>query len=202
LFFRRWVIPSVKNDGAPSSGSGFQQNANKSKDPRINEQIRAHEIRLIGDDGEQFGVVTMAQARLIADSKGLDLVEVSPNAAPPVVKLIDFGKFKYQQQKKAAEAKKKQATSELKEIKFRPSIEQHDLEVKLKKIYKFLDQGDKVKLLLQFRGREMAHKELGVDRFNQIIDMIVDETQALVESRPKLMGNRITAMLAPTKKAK
>jgi translation initiation factor IF-3 len=144
----------------------------------------------------------MAQARLISLDRGLDLVEVSPGANPPVVKLIDFGKFKYQMQKKAAEAKKKQAVTELKEIKFRPNIEQHDLEVKLKKIYEFLEDGDKVKLLLQFRGREMAHKELGFDKFNAIIGMIKEASGATVESDPKLMGNRITAMVAPTKKTK
>jgi len=144
----------------------------------------------------------MAQARLISLDRGLDLVEVSPGANPPVVKLIDFGKFKYQMQKKAAEAKKKQAVTELKEIKFRPNIEQHDLEVKLKKIYEFLEDGDKVKLLLQFRGREMAHKELGFDKFNAIISMIKEASGATVESEPKLMGNRITAMVAPTKKTK
>jgi translation initiation factor IF-3 len=144
----------------------------------------------------------MAQARLISQDRGLDLVEVSPGANPPVVKLIDFGKFKYQMQKKAAEAKKKQAVTELKEIKFRPNIEQHDLEVKLKKIYEFLEDGDKVKLLLQFRGREMAHKELGFDKFNSIITMIKEASGATVESEPKLMGNRITAMVAPTKKTK
>lgn len=172
------------------------------KGPRVNDQIRAQELRLISDDGEQFGVVTIGQARVIADSKGLDLVEVSPNANPPVVKLIDYGKYKYQLQKKASEAKKKQAVVEIKEIKFRPGIEQHDLETKLKKVYKFLESGDKVKLLLQFRGREMAHKDIGFEKFNTILDEIVEKSEAVVESKPKLMGNRILAMISPGKKIK
>lgn len=142
----------------------------------------------------------MPQALVIAEDRGLDLVEVSPNANPPVVKLIDYGKFKYQQQKKANEAKKKQAVVQLKEIKLRPNIEKHDLETKLKKIFGFLDEGDKVKLLMQFRGREMAHKDLGLEKFNSIIDMIVADSGALVESSPKLMGSRVIAMLAPQKK--
>lgn len=142
----------------------------------------------------------MPQALVIAEDRGLDLVEVSPNANPPVVKLIDYGKFKYQQQKKANEAKKKQAVIQLKEIKLRPNIEKHDLETKLKKIFKFLEEGDKVKLLMQFRGREMAHKDLGLEKFNSIIAMIVEDTGALVEASPKLMGSRVIAMLAPQKK--
>jgi translation initiation factor IF-3 len=170
--------------------------------PRINEQIRAQEVRLIQDGGEAYGVVSLDRARQIADEVGLDLVEVSPNAKPPVVKIIDYGKFKYQQQKKAAEAKKKQATTQLKEIKMRPGIDTHDLQVKLKKVYQFLEQGDKVKLLMQFRGREMAHKDIGLERFKSILNDICEESGALVETPVKMMGNRITVMIAPTKKAK
>lgn len=157
------------------------------------------EVRLIGDQGEAIGVVSIADAKQIADEKGLDLIEVSPNAKPPVVKVIDYGKYKYQQQKKASEAKKKQVIVQLKEIKLRPNIEKHDLETKLKKVYQFLDQGDKVKLLMQFRGREMAHKQIGLDKFANIINMIV-ERGAVVESPPKMMGYRSIAMLGPDKK--
>lgn len=136
----------------------------------------------------------------MANEAGLDLVEVSPNAKPPVVKLIDYGKFKYQAQKKAAEAKKKQVTISLKEVKFRPAIDVHDLEVKLKNVYRFLDGGDKVKMLMQFRGREMAHKEIGLGKFREIIKTVVDESEAVVESHMRMMGNRAIAMLAPKKK--
>lgn len=166
----------------------------------MNEQIRVPEIRLIGDGSEQFGVVSIDRAREIAQETGLDLIEVSPSAKPPVVKLMDYGKFKYQQQKKAAEAKKKQVVINVKEVKFRPAIDIGDLETKLKRVHKFLEQGDKVKMLMQFRGREMAHKEIGLGKFNEIINGVVEKTDASVESPVKMMGNRAIAMLAPSKK--
>ncbi|MFY7992249.1 MAG: translation initiation factor IF-3 [Bacteriovoracaceae bacterium] len=172
----------------------------KVQEPRINDRIRAHEIRLIGDDGKQYGVVTLEQAKLIANNENLDLIEISPNAAPPVVKLMDYGKYKYQAQKKLAEAKKKQVVIDVKEIKFRPNIEKHDLEVKVNHILKFLEHGDKVKLLMQFRGREMAHKDLGMGKFNEILRQVVEKSGALIEADPKLMGNRVIAMVAPGKK--
>ncbi len=136
----------------------------------------------------------------MAEEKLLDLVEVSPTAKPPVVKLIDFGKYKYQIQKKASEAKKKQVVVQLKEIQFRPNIEKHDLEVKVKLIEKFLEHGDKVKVSMQFRGREMAYRDAGFEKFKGIIDGIIAEGYALLESDPKFMGNRVLAMLASTKK--
>lgn len=145
-------------------------------------------------------MVTLEQAKLIANSENLDLIEISPNAAPPVVKLMDYGKYKYQAQKKLAEAKKKQVVIDVKEIKFRPNIEKHDLEVKVNHILKFLEHGDKVKLLMQFRGREMAHKDLGMGKFNEILRQVVEKSGALVEADPKLMGNRVIAMVAPGKK--
>lgn len=144
-------------------------------------------------------MVTLAQAKLMAESEGLDLIEISPNAAPPVVKLMDYGKFKYQQQKKLAEAKKKQVVIDVKEVKFRPNIEKHDMDVKLKNIAKFLEQGDKVKMLMQFRGREMAHKEIGLGKFDEIMKQVL-EMGAVVESPLKMMGNRAIAMVAPGKK--
>ncbi len=159
-------------------------------------------MRLISDSGDQYGVVSISKAKDISNEQGLDLVEVSPNAKPPVVKLIDYGKFKYQQQKKAAEAKKKQVTITVKEVKFRPAIDTHDLNVKLKNVYRFLEGGDKVKMLMQFRGREMAHKEIGLDKFKEIINGVVEETGAVVESPMKMMGNRAIAMLSPDKKTK
>lgn len=169
--------------------------------PRVNREIRVPEVRLIADGGEQYGVVSIERAFEISEQIGLDLVEVSPNAKPPVVKLIDFGKFKYQMQKKAAEAKKKQVTISVKEVKFRPGIDIHDLEVKVKQVQKFLIQGDKVKMLMQFRGREMAHKDLGLGKFNEIITLILEGVAATVESPVKMMGNRAICMLAPVKKA-
>ena len=178
--------------------AGF--NNSRSKGPRVNDQIKVSEVRLIGDDGNQFGVVWIDKAREISGEHGLDLVEVSPNAKPPVVKLIDYGKFKYQQQKKAAEAKKKQVTIQVKEVKFRPAIDIHDLNVKMKNVLKFLEQGDKVKMLMQFRGREMAHKHIGLDKFREIIDSAIEQSEATIESPVKMMGNRAIAMLAPAKK--
>ncbi|ATH08180.1 translation initiation factor IF-3 [Halobacteriovorax marinus] len=172
----------------------------KNLGPRINDQIRISECRLIGDDGTAYGVVSLDKAREIASEQGLDLVEVSPTAKPPVVKVIDYGKFKYDQQKKANEAKKKQAQVSLKEIQFRPNIEAHDLETKLKRAEKFLGQGDKIKMVMQFRGREMAYKDLGLSKFKDIL-ATVEEMGSQVESEPKMMGNRIITIVAPTKKA-
>lgn len=117
------------------------------------------------------------------------------------MKLIDYGKFKYQQQKKAAEAKKKQVVIQVKEVKFRPAIDTHDLHVKMKNVLRFLEQGDKVKMLMQFRGREMAHKHIGLAKFREIIDSVVEQSGAAVESPMKMMGNRAIAMVAPSKKA-
>ncbi len=150
---------------------------------------------------EQYGVVSLDKARSIAEELGLDLVEIAPTAKPPVVKVIDYGKFKYDQQKKAQEAKKKQVKVQLKEIQLRPNIEAHDLETKLKRAYKFLDQGDKVKFVMQFRGREMAYRDAGKEKFDHIIEGVC-EYGAQVESPAKMMGNRIITILAPSKKKK
>tara|TARA_Y100000590_G_scaffold470775_1_gene670223 strand:+ start:38556 stop:39125 length:570 start_codon:yes stop_codon:yes gene_type:complete len=152
------------------------------------------------EDGTAYGVVSLDEARKLREETGLDLVEVSPNAKPPVVKLIDYGRYKYDQQKKANEQKKKQAKTLLKEIQFRPNIEQHDLDTKLKRAEKFLHQSDKVKMVMQFRGREMAHRDQGFEKFKGIIEM-VEKLGAVVESPPKMMGNRIITILSPDKKA-
>lgn len=141
----------------------------------------------------------MSEARRISDETGLDLVEVSPTAQPPVVKLIDFGKYKYELQKKAQEAKKKQIVIQLKEIQLRPNIEQGDLDTKLNHCKKFLDQGDKIKISMQFRGREMSYRDAGMAKFKAILAQIT-EFGATVESEPKMMGNRIIAILASTHK--
>ncbi|MDG1294890.1 MAG: translation initiation factor IF-3, partial [Planktomarina sp.] len=131
--------------------------------PRINDRIRGSELRLIDEDGENVGVVTPERALIMAEDAGLDLVEISPNANPPVCKIMDFGKFKYESQKKEAEARKKQKIIEIKEVKFRPNTDKHDYEVKMRNVFKFLENGDKVKITLRFKGREMAHQELGRD---------------------------------------
>jgi translation initiation factor IF-3 len=141
----------------------------------------------------------MNEARRISDEAGLDLVEVSPTAQPPVVKLIDFGKYKYELQKKAQEAKKKQIVIQLKEIQLRPNIEQGDLDTKLNHCKKFLEQGDKIKISMQFRGREMSYRDAGMAKFKAILAQIT-EFGATVEADPKMMGNRIIAILASTRK--
>ena len=166
--------------------------------PRINERIRCPEIRLIGAEGENVGVVTPAQALQMAEEAGLDLVEISPNATPPVCKIMDFGKFKYEQQKKEAEARKKQKIIEIKEVKFRPGTDKHDYDVKMRSVLKFLGNGDKVKVTLRFRGREMAHQDLGRQLLEQIAEDITDYGK--VENMPKMEGRQMVMMIGPLPK--
>lgn len=191
------IIKDNQNPGQFQRSSQFS--SNKQSGPRVNEQIRIPECRLLGDDGHQYGVVSMSEARRISDEVGLDLVEVSPTAQPPVVKLIDFGKYKYELQKKAQEAKKKQVVIQLKEVQFKPNIDIGDLKTKLNHCQKFIDDGDKIKASMQFRGREMSYRDAGMEKFKAIIEQIV-AMGAIVESEPKMMGNRIIAILASTKK--
>lgn len=157
----------------------------------INEQIRARQVRLIGEEGEQIGVVAIAEALRMAEEAGLDLVEISPNAEPPVCKVLDYGKYKYEQQKKAAEARKKQKVIEVKELKFRPNIDEHDYQVKVKAARRFLEAGDKVKITLRFRGREMAHLDLGMNVMKRVKEELLDlakvEMEARVEGRQAIM---------------
>lgn len=163
--------------------------------PRINEAIRAREVRLIDENGQNLGVVSRFEALERATTVGLDLVEVSPDATPPVCKILDFGKFKYQEQKKAAEARKHQKIVEVKEIKMRPSIDDHDYDVKMRSIKRFFDEGDKVKITLRFRGREMAHQELGMDLLQRVKADLGD--LAKVEAEPRLEGRQMVMVLAP-----
>lgn len=163
--------------------------------PRANEEIEADEVQLIDETGENQGTVSLEAALEMAAEKGLDLVELSPNAVPPVCKILDLGKYKYQSQKKAAEARKKQKTFDVKEIKMRPNIDTHDYEVKMRNMRRFFDHGDKVKVTLRFRGREMAHTELGVDLLRKVREE-TDEI-AKVESHPKLEGRQMVMVLAP-----
>ncbi|MEX2519554.1 MAG: translation initiation factor IF-3 [Paracoccaceae bacterium] len=163
--------------------------------PRVNEMIRVPEIRLIDENGDNHGVVTPAHAIAMAEEVGLDVVEISPNANPPVCKIMDVGRFKYESQKKAAEARKKQKVIEIKEVKFRPNIDTHDYDVKMRSVNRFLEEGDKVKVTLRFRGREMAHQELGRDLLQKISGDIEDV--AKVESMPKMEGRQMIMVVAP-----
>jgi len=165
---------------------------------RRNERIRIPKVRVVDDDGEQLGVMATRDALDRAREKGLDLVEVAPNADPPVCKIMDYGKFKYQQQKKLQEAKKKQTVIKIKEVKFRPKTDEHDYQTKLKKIVKFLEDGDRCKVTIFFRGREIVHKDRGL----AMLERVVVDTQDLakVESRPMSEGRTMTMMLAPMKK--
>jgi len=153
------------------------------------------EIRLIDQNGDNVGVVSPAAAIEMAEEVGLDLVEISPGASPPVCKIMDFGKYKYEQQKKAAEARKKQKIIEIKEVKFRPNIDTHDYEVKMRSVTKFLGEGDKVKVTLRFRGREMAHLELGRDLLEKIAGDI--GSIAKIEAMPKMEGRQMIMVVAP-----
>jgi translation initiation factor IF-3 len=163
--------------------------------PRINGAIRAPKVRCIDPDGEQLGVLDTSEAVLKAEGFGLDLVEVQPNADPPVCKILDYGKFKYEAQKRANEARKKQKIIEVKEIKLRPNIDEHDYQVKMRNVQKFLNAGDKVKVTLRFRGREMAHQDLGAN----VLKRVREETDefAKVEAMPKMEGRQMIMVLAP-----
>lgn len=166
---------------------------------RVNERIRVPQVRVVGPDGKQLGIMKTKDALELAYSMGLDLVEVAPNANPPVVKIMDYGKFKYEEKKRQKEARKKMA-GELKEISLRPNIDPHDLEVKLRKIREFLEDGHRVKITVFFRGREIVHKERGV----KLLDKIVEELQELgvVDVAPSMEGNRLSLRLRPISKKK
>jgi translation initiation factor IF-3 len=165
--------------------------------PRINGQIRVDKVRLIGADGEMVGVVTTREAQAAADEAGLDLVEISPNAEPPVAKILDYGKFKYEEQKKANEARKKQKIIDVKELKLRPMIGDHDYEVKMRAARKFLEDGDKVKFTMRFRGRELSHQELGLKVLQQAKLDLAELSK--VESEPRMEGRQMIMMLSSNK---
>ena len=163
--------------------------------PRSNQEIRVPQVQLIDAEGKNHGVVAISEALAMAEEAGLDLVEIVPSAQPPVCKITDLGKMKYQSQKKAAEARKRQKTIEIKEIKMRPNIDDHDYETKMKAVRRFFDEGDKVKLTLRFRGREMAHLELGMQLLNRVREEVGEI--AKVEAEPKLEGRQMMMVLAP-----
>ncbi|MDA8561786.1 translation initiation factor IF-3 [Gammaproteobacteria bacterium] len=167
------------------------------KKPRVNEEIRVSEVRLIDGEGNQLGVVPTREAKRISEEAGLDLVEVSPDARPPVCRVMNFGKFNYQQKKRKGAAKKKQKQIQLKEVKFRPVTEEADYQVKIRNAVRFLENGDKAKISLRFRGREMTHPELGMQLLERIIADTVDFS--IVEQRPKMEGRQMIMVLGPKK---
>jgi len=177
-------------------GKKGQQTAQKN---RINEDITAKEVRLIGIDGEQAGIVSLKEAQAIADDAGVDLVEISPNAEPPVCKVMDYGKFIFEKSKELKEQKKKQKQIQVKEIKFRPGTDEGDYQVKLRNLRKFLEAGDKAKITIRFRGREMAHQEIGIELLNRVKADLEDVSQ--VESFPnRVEGRQMVMMMAPIAK--
>jgi translation initiation factor IF-3 len=165
---------------------------------RINGEITAPQVRLVGEDAEQLGIVPVAEALRLAEERSVDLVEIAPTAQPPVCKLMDYGKFRYREQKKAHEAKLKQKQIQVKEIKFRPGTDEGDYKIKLGKLIQFLEDGDKAKVTLRFRGREMAHQEFGVRLLERVKADL--EPIGIVEQFPKLEGRQMIMVLAPKKK--
>jgi len=165
---------------------------------RVNERIRVREVRVIDDTGQQLGIMPPPQALAVARQKGLDLVEISPTAVPPVCRIMDYGKYQYQEQKRAREAKKHQRIIEVKEIKFRPKVDEHDYQFKKKHIERFLGEGDKVKATIFFRGRENAHPEIG----RRILERLIEEISEIgtVEQEPQKEGNQLHTILAPKAK--
>jgi translation initiation factor IF-3 len=164
--------------------------------PRANRDIRGvRDVQLIDQDGQNRGTLPFFDALAVAEEAGLDLVEIAPNSDPPVCKLLDYGKYRFLEQKKAAEARKKQKTVEVKEIKLRPGIDKHDYDVKMKAVQRFFEEGDKVKVTLRFRGREMAHQDIGY----RLLERVKAETATIakVESEPQLEGRQMIMILAP-----
>ena len=169
------------------------------RDTRINEEISAPEVRLIGLKGEQVGIVSLAAANKMAEEAEVDLVEIAPTAKPPVCRLMDYGKFKYQEAKKRHEAKLKQKQIQVKEVKFRPGTDEGDYQIKLRNLIRFLEEGDKAKITLRFRGREMAHQEFGVKLLERVRADL--DPYGVVEQMPKMEGRQMIMMLAPKKKS-
>ena len=167
-----------------------------SKDLRINEQIRVREVRLIDGDGKQLGIIPTREALDIAAEAGGDLVEIAPNAKPPVCKVLDYGKYKFEQEKKDKESRKKQKLLKLKEIRMQPKIEKHDLAFKSKHVQEFLDEGNKVKVTIRFRGRELAHTELGRDVLDRVTENLEVDTFT-VDRKPQMEGRFMSMILAP-----
>ena len=181
----------------PDFKQNYFQKRTKPKGPRSNNRITSSEVQVIASDGENLGILNLNDAINRAREEGLDLIEIAPNAKPPVCKIMDMGKYKYDAQKKANKAKKKQKKVELKEIKLRPNIDEHDYQVKLRKIFEFLDSGDKVKVTMRYRGREMAHQQIGIDVLGRV--KTDTEEKSKIELEPKLEGRQMIMVLAPGK---
>jgi translation initiation factor IF-3 len=164
---------------------------------RINDRIESPEVRLVDEEGGMVGVVRLAEALQRAEEAGMDLVEVSPNASPPVCKILDYGKFKYESQKKANAARKKQRVIDVKEIKMRPNIDDNDYQTKMRKIYEFLDEGDKVKVTMRFRGRELAHQDIAMGVLSRVRDELGDRVK--IEQFPRMEGRQMVMVMAPGK---
>ncbi len=181
------------------TGGRFDRSPPKEPTIRVNERIRIPEVRVVSATGENLGVLPTHEALGIARERGLDLVEINPKSAPPVCKIMDFGKYKYEQKKKQAEAKKKASVAEVKEVKFRPRTDDHDLEHKLKHIREFLAESSKVKLTVRFRGREMAHQEIGRDLLQRVAESLKDV--AMIVQAPAAEGRAMSMLIAPTGKS-
>ena len=163
--------------------------------PRYNEFIQSQKVRVIDENGENLGVMYTREAFEQAQEVGLDLVEISPNADPPVAKFLDIGRYKYEAQKKAAEQRKKQKTQEIKEIKMRPNIDDHDYDVKMRNVFRFIEDGDKVKVTLRFRGRELSHQQLGMNLLKRVQEDVAEV--AKIEAFPRMEGRQMLMVLAP-----
>ena len=183
---------------APAGFRIFGGETISAQEPRLNEEIRISKCRLIGIDGSQLGIFGIEAAQRVADEQGLDLVEIAPDADPPVCRVMDYGKFKYDQAMKAKQARKNQTRIEIKEMKFRPKIDTSDYETKKKHIVRFLSGGAKVKVTIMFRGREMAHPNLGLNILEKLADDLKGE--AIIENQPKLEGRNMFMLIAPLKK--
>ncbi len=176
----------------------MRQDKRAAQRPPINDNITAREVRLIGADGEQIGIVSIQEAMAAAEEAKLDLVEISPDAAPPVCRIMDYGKHLFEKKKQQAAARKNQKQIQIKEIKFRPGTEEGDYQVKLRNLMRFLSEGDKAKVSLRFRGREMAHQELGMELLKRVEADLAD--YGTVEQHPKMEGRQLMMVIAPKKK--
>jgi translation initiation factor IF-3 len=174
-----------------------RQPISKEQRVRVNRQIRISPVRVIGAEGEQLGILAVEDALARAEQEGLDLVEVAPTARPPVVRIMDYGKYKYEEARKARQARKKQHHIQVKEVKFRPGIEAHDFEFKVRHAFKFLEEGDKVKVTMMFRGRQMAHPEIGREVLMRVAEALQDIGK--VESQPMMEARTMTMIIAPKK---
>ena len=187
----------VINQNFQNNRSNFRSNSSSNRGPKVNDRIRATDVQLIGSDGQNIGIVSLNDALMTAKAQGLDLIEIAPNAKPPVCKITDFGKYKYELQKKASQAKKKQKVVTLKEIKMRPGTDVHDYNFKMKATEKFLVKGDKVKFTIKLKGREMQHLKLAQDLAGRIVSDL--KITGKVEQTPKMEGKQMTFIIQPLK---